>query len=899
MYRIGSAEPLFSLSDTKIAERIKATFPWVTTDSLFCHQLYGIGEWQIQGWKLHLSATVSSALPLLDVVLPVLNHFGVRFKLISSLPNLLDLNNGLYGLTQVGKFLTIYPSSIEETINLLSELIGVLSPTNLCGPKIATDRLIAGSRICYYRYGAFRQPTSNKSSEMMFFDTAGRLSPDFRLPYYSQPEFAGDDPFLKTGLSQSDDSVVSLYLNRFLIIKALHRSIWGCVLDAIDLGAKPPQRCVIKEYWPFVATDIYGRDSTDHALLEASILENLNSDGVSPNIYEVLSRNDTNYLVMEKLQGQTLNEKFKLNFRSRPEVDPTSLIRLGKSIAKAIVSLNKKDIVHRDIKPSNIMIDRDDHVKLVDLAFAYRLGFDVGPPIGLGTLGFCPQDDAELLSPSFVTDVFGWGAVMHLIATGQEPTTVSGSRRLPAIKQPTRQFRKDLPRSLANLIDRSVSENPNERPESAEDVLVELTRIKTHRIRPSQRIQEVGKSYVNSTDWGGLATKAAIRLCDEAVAVGQGLTWQSALEGSGESSQLSNIYSGAAGIALALAQIGAVNDIAILTHTAEKAAIWLGSEELAHGSSIIGLYSGEAGIGYFFCKLAELTGNFSYVNMAIMRAHRMKGVSTECLDLVDGVAGLVIFFLRLFEVTGNVQFRDTAVKHGDLLLGKAIQLGRGLYWEVPSIIPGASRSAFLGLLHGAAGIGLSLLSLGHLTGETRFTDAAYKTGLMLLDTAYKNNFDNALGYMWPHMLDDRDVGFSAHCHGSGGIGQFFIRLWQVFRESEFLDAAIGSSLSILNRDPKHSSLCHGLAGDGSLFLDLFQATGEKQFIEFAQSLARRLGIYSFENGLWKRTFADTDSNPDYMTGSAGISAFLLRLSKPDTLPDLMLPSFEKRLKELA
>jgi len=893
MYRVRPAEHLFLLSDTKILERVKAVFPWAVTDGLFIHQSYGAGEWQIQGWKVHLSATIANALDLLDVILPILNRFGVRFKIVASLPNLLDLNNGSYGLTQVGKFVTIYPSSIQEAVGLASELRRATS--NLYGPRIATDHRLANSRIVHYRYGAFRQPTGYESSRTMILDSVGRLAPDFRLPYYTQPEIAGDDPFVKAGESHPDDSTTNLYLNRFLVLKALHRSIWGCVLDAIDLGVHPPKRCVIKEYWHCVATDIYGRDSTDHALLEASILDEYSRDCNIPQLYETIVGNETHYLITEKIQGQNLAEKLGLSLRGHPEIDLGSLIRIGQSIAKAIASLNKRNIVHRDIKPSNIMIGQDERVSLIDLAFAYRLGFDVGPPIGLGTLGFCPQNEEEIASPTFATDVFGWGATMHLIATGQEPTVTSGLTRLPAVKQPVRRLRKDLPKSLTDLIDRSVATSPNERPQDIDEVLGKLSRIRMRSMRVPVIAQKTDdpKWFTASTNWDELAIKTAMQLCRTTVPLGQGCTWQSALEGSNESGYLSNLYSGTAGIALFLAQIGKISQIGVFTDTAEKAACWLGNEEWAYGSTVIGLYSGEAGIGYFYIKLAEFTNNSSYVNMAIMRANRMKGLRPSSLDLVDGIAGLILFLLKLFQTTKETRFRDWAVEFGDLVLEKAKQSGRCLYWDVPSIIPGAPEARYLGLLHGAAGIGLSLLSLGYLTGLSRFSDAAHKTGYLLLDTAHKDDSKDKLAYTWPRILDDQGMEFSAHCHGSGGIGQFLIRLWQVFRQPQFLDAAIAASEAISNRDPKHASQCHGLSGDGSFFLDLFQITGRTEFLRLAHNAARRLGIfYDPRESSWKRTAAIGDKSPDYMTGSAGVAAFLLRLSKADKLTDLILPSYE-------
>src|SRR3712207_5512477 len=65
---------------------------------------------QTQGWKLHLSASVVSALPLVERALPLLRSEEASFKVAASLQRLHALNVGLGGYSQIGKFITIYPN---------------------------------------------------------------------------------------------------------------------------------------------------------------------------------------------------------------------------------------------------------------------------------------------------------------------------------------------------------------------------------------------------------------------------------------------------------------------------------------------------------------------------------------------------------------------------------------------------------------------------------------------------------------------------------------------------------------------------------------------------------------------------------------------------------------------
>src|SRR5438477_8598612 len=58
-----------------------------------------------QGWKLHISADLTSAEPVLQRILPFLLQKTVSFKFTSSLNHLQRLNSGLLGESQIGKFL--------------------------------------------------------------------------------------------------------------------------------------------------------------------------------------------------------------------------------------------------------------------------------------------------------------------------------------------------------------------------------------------------------------------------------------------------------------------------------------------------------------------------------------------------------------------------------------------------------------------------------------------------------------------------------------------------------------------------------------------------------------------------------------------------------------------------
>src|SRR5438093_1611328 len=71
-----------------------------------------------QGWKLHLSAGACSAEAVLRRALPVLLADDASFKVAASLRSLEFLNEGQGGLSQIGKFITVYPSDDAQAVRL-------------------------------------------------------------------------------------------------------------------------------------------------------------------------------------------------------------------------------------------------------------------------------------------------------------------------------------------------------------------------------------------------------------------------------------------------------------------------------------------------------------------------------------------------------------------------------------------------------------------------------------------------------------------------------------------------------------------------------------------------------------------------------------------------------------
>src|ERR1700733_162873 len=107
---------------------------------------------RVASWKLHVSATVSGVDLLFKRVLPCLVRHRAHFKIAANREAIVQLSDGKFGESQIGKVITVYPRNDMEAVALSRELIA--RTRGLTGPRIATDLHLG--EVVYARYGSVR-----------------------------------------------------------------------------------------------------------------------------------------------------------------------------------------------------------------------------------------------------------------------------------------------------------------------------------------------------------------------------------------------------------------------------------------------------------------------------------------------------------------------------------------------------------------------------------------------------------------------------------------------------------------------------------------------------------------------------------------------------------------------
>jgi Tol biopolymer transport system component len=209
-------------------------------------------------------------------------------------------------------------------------------------------------------------------------------------------------------------------------------------------------------------------------------------------LYDVGHDGETEYLVMELLEGETLAERLA---RSGLPLDQT--LRFCVEIADALDKAHRQGIVHRDLKPGNIMLTRSG-VKLLDFGLAKALpspgargaggeGITALPTQAnltqegtiLGTFQYMAPEQLEGREADGRTDIFAFGAVLYEMTTGRK--AFSGQSQASLISsilrddpQPISQLLPMSPPALDRVVKTCLAKDPEERWQSAADLRREL-----------------------------------------------------------------------------------------------------------------------------------------------------------------------------------------------------------------------------------------------------------------------------------------------------------------------------------------------------------------------------------------------------------------------------------------
>jgi serine/threonine protein kinase/tetratricopeptide (TPR) repeat protein len=223
---------------------------------------------------------------------------------------------------------------------------------------------------------------------------------------------------------------------------------------------------------------------------EARSLAALDHPNIVP-VHSVEVVGGEHLLVMGLIEGSTLDELISERGMPLEQFLDTAI-----PIADALVAAHAKGITHRDLKPSNVMVGDDGRVRVLDFGLAKLVEETKDPGLTqlptevlteqgvvMGTVPYMSPEQIEGKPVDPRTDIFSLGVLLYEMVTGKRPFEGDTSPALMSsiLKDTPPQIssrRVDLPRHLDRVIQRCIEKEPDQRLQTARDVLNELTGLR-------------------------------------------------------------------------------------------------------------------------------------------------------------------------------------------------------------------------------------------------------------------------------------------------------------------------------------------------------------------------------------------------------------------------------------
>jgi serine/threonine protein kinase len=259
-------------------------------------------------------------------------------------------------------------------------------------------------------------------------------------------------------------------------------------------------------------------------LVEARATIQLRDDHIVAT-HTLFAESGNHYLVMEYMPSGSLEDALQKKHR----LPPGDAVRIAREVCEGLSYAHRRGIVHCDLKPANILFAADGTAKVADFGIAHVSSHGARSqhwattgPFRAGTLEYMPPEQVEGERSDRRTDLYALGALLYHALTGRlyadfddSPTLAAIGHNLDLIRHhqpaPPSSHNSLVPPWLDDLVLRLLAKRPEDRPDTASEVLALLSPRATQQLPPPHLF--VPRKPLRLPKWAWYGLLVALLVC--------------------------------------------------------------------------------------------------------------------------------------------------------------------------------------------------------------------------------------------------------------------------------------------------------------------------------------------------------------------------------------------------